>query len=99
LVGQLKLGLTHVDSMPEGFPLEPKDSAGELLVVGDRVCIRSVASCVTGLPEEDRVRLSTLIGATRTVVKFDRFGFLWLSFSASEHSADFCLSPSEVSRG
>lgn len=87
-----------METMPKGFPLEPKDCDGELLAVGDRVCIRSVASCITELPEDDRERLLALVGETRSLVQFDRFGFLWLSFSACERSADFCLSPREVSR-
>jgi hypothetical protein len=87
-----------METMPEGFPLEPKDGSGELLAAGDRVCIRSVASCITELLEEDRERLLGLVGETRSVVQFDRFGFLWLSFSASGRSADFCLFPREVSR-
>jgi hypothetical protein len=87
-----------MERMSDGFPLDPKDSSGKLISMGDRVCILSVASCITDLPDEDRQRLLALVGETRTVVQFDRFGFLWLSFSASEHSADFCLSPREVSR-
>jgi len=84
--------------MPDGFPLEAKDSDGEALSAGDVVCIRSVASCIVELPDEDRDRLLALVGAKRTVVQFDRFGFLWLSFSASDLSADFCLLPAEVTR-
>ena len=87
-----------METMPNGFPLEANDSDGEPLAVGDAVCIRSVASCITELPEEDRDRLLALVGAKRTVVQVDRFGFLWLSFSAADPSADFCLLPAEVTR-
>ena len=87
-----------METMPNGFPLEPKDCDGELLSVGVSVCIRSVASCITDLPEEDRDRLLALVGETRTVVQFDHFGFVWLSFAASAQSADFCLLPREVGR-
>lgn len=86
----------EMDSMPNGFPLEPKDADGNGLSVGDGVCIRSVESCIAGLPEEDRERLLALVGKTRTIVQFDRLGFLWLSFEASGRSADFCLFPREV---
>lgn len=85
-------------TLPAGFPLEPFDSAGRTLSVGDPVVIRSVESCIKELPDEDRQRLLALVGAERSIVQFDRFGFVWLSFSAVEDSADFSLSPTEVGR-
>ncbi len=87
-----------METMPRGFPLKPIDINGQLLSVGDSVYIRSVASCITELPEEDRQRLLVLVGQMRSVVQFDRFGFIWLSFTACEQSADFCLFPAEVGR-
>jgi hypothetical protein len=87
-----------METLPESFPIHPKDSDGKLLAVGDRVVIQSVASCITELPTEDRERLLRLVGETRSVVQIDRFGFVWLSFAALERSADFCLIPREVRR-
>lgn len=83
-------------SQPQGFPLASRDSTGGNLAVGDEVVIRSVNSCIKDLPEEDQNRLLALVGLKRTVVEFDRFGFVWLSFSAGGGSADFCLFPTEV---
>jgi hypothetical protein len=91
-------GKTRVETMPHGFPLKPNDINGESLSVGDSVCIRSVASCMAELPEEDAQRLLALVGQVRSIVQFDRFGFVWLSFAASEQSADFCLFPTEAGR-
>lgn len=88
-----------METMPQGFPLKPTDINGQLLSVGDGgVYIRSVASCITELSEEDRQRLLALVGRMRSIVQFDRFGFVWLSFTACEQSADFCLFPTEVGR-
>jgi hypothetical protein len=86
-----------MEEMPNGFPLSPTDAFGNPLSVGAVVEIRSVASCQTGLPQEDQKRLLSLVGHKRQIVEFDRFGFVWLSFSELESNSDFCLFPAEVS--
>jgi len=83
---------------PLTFPLSPVGGNGRALSVGDAVVIQSVKSCVTELPEEDKSRLFALVGQRRVIVQFDQSGFVWLSFSASDQSADFCLLPLEVCR-
>jgi hypothetical protein len=88
----------QLETDPQQFPLQPTDSSGLPLTVGDTVLIRSVASCAKDLPHEDQGRLFALVGQERRIVEFDRFGFVWLSFSASEQGADFSLFPSEVAR-
>lgn len=85
------------EEMPTGFPLSPKDTRGNTLTLGAVVEIRSVESCKKGLPEEDQNRLNSLVGHKRKIIQFDRFGFVWLSFSEDEPSPVFCLFPSEVS--
>jgi hypothetical protein len=82
---------------PPIFPLNAVDSNGRTLLVGDVVVIQSVRSCVTELPNEDKARLSALVGQRRSIIQIDRSGFVWLSFS-SEATSDFCLFPSEVCR-
>jgi hypothetical protein len=82
--------------LPEGFPLDPIDAHGMPLLLGKQVIVLTVESCARGLSQEDQDRLLSIVGQTRTVVDFDRFGFAWLSFSASEPGADFCLLPSEL---
>lgn len=83
--------------MPAGFPLSPRDAGGNVLTLGVLVTIRSVESCKKGLPVEDQERLIALVWQKRRIVQFDHFGFVWLSFSETENSEDFCLFPSEVS--
>lgn len=79
------------------FPLAPIDAKGKSLAPGSNVQILSVASCAKELPTEDQERLFSLVGKIRSVVEFDRFGFVWLSYAAGEQSADFALFPTEVS--
>lgn len=81
---------------PEGFPLESVDTQGRRLAPGDTVKILAASSCARELPKEDQDRLLNFIGHSREIIEIDRFGFVWLSFSATESSADFCLLPSEV---
>ena len=83
--------------IPAGFPLSPQDAGGNVLALGAWVTIRSVESCKKELPVEDQEKLNALVGHKRKIVQFDRFGFVWLSFSEAENSEDFCLFPSEVS--
>jgi hypothetical protein len=45
---------------------------------------------------EDQARLKQIVGQLRQVIKIDAFGFIWLSFSASEASEDFCLPPGDL---
>lgn len=87
-----------MESISERSPLTPTDCDGKLIAVGDEVQIQSVASCAKGLPVEDQDRLFALVGNRRRVVEFDRFGFVWLCFSGSEHRADFSLFPAETRR-
>ncbi|HKU13601.1 MAG TPA: hypothetical protein VJQ52_04345 [Steroidobacteraceae bacterium] len=84
--------------MAAGSPIKPLDCTGARIAVGDEVEIRSVASCTKELPEEDQARLFALLGQRRRVVRFDRFGFVWLCFSSAEQRADFCLFPAETKR-
>jgi len=60
------------------------------------VVVLSVRSCVAELPIEDQIRLEGIVGQTRRVVRFDEFGFVWLSFLSDETRGDFCLYPYEV---
>lgn len=85
------------EEIPTGFPLRPKDAYGNTLTRGVVVEIRSVESCKKQLPKEDQIRLASLVGRKRKITHFDRFGFVWLSFSENELGPDFCLFPSEVS--
>ena len=82
-------------NMPKGFPLASQDHAGQSIGVGDMVRILSVESCASGLPQPDQERLFSLVGACRSIVEFDAFGFAWLSFVAGG-GADFCLFPNEL---
>jgi hypothetical protein len=85
---------THTNA--DDFPLAPRDSDGKFLAAGNRVRILSVASCVKGLPVQDQERLIALVGQTRALARFDRFGFAWLPFDDVQ-GADFCLFPTEIS--
>jgi len=82
--------------LPECFPLDPIDAHGKPLLLGDEVIVLTVESCARGLPQQDQDRLLRIVGQTRTIVDFDRFGFAWLSFSPSDLDADFCLFPNEL---
>lgn len=79
-------------------PRPPTDAEGRFLRVGDIVVVGSVASCVTGLPEEDRRRLFGLVGQRRQLVRCDTYGFAWLCFDPDALRDDFCLRPSELRR-
>jgi len=80
----------------QDFPLKPIDAQGKLLGLGDNVTVVAVASCALGLPKEDQERLFNIVGERRRIVDIDSFGFVWLSFSPSEPTADFSLFPAEV---
>ena len=82
--------------LPEGFPLDLIDAYGKPMLLGKEVIVLTVESCTRGLPQEDQDRLLSIVGQSRTIVDFDRFGFVWLSFSQSDLGADFCLFPSEL---
>ena len=82
--------------LPEGFPLDPLDAYGKPMLLGKQVVVLTVESCARGLLQEDQDRLRSIVGQTRTVVDFDRFGFVWLAYSQSDLDADFCLFPSEL---
>lgn len=84
--------------MPEGFPLDPVDRHNCALSVGDTISILSVDSCAKGLPLPDQEHLRSLVGKLRKIVEFDAYGFVWLSFTASELEAGFSLFPNEVAR-
>ena len=81
---------------PSEFPLQLVDARGKTLAPGNGVKVLAVGSCTAGLPATDQERLRTVVGEKRTIVEIDRFGFIWLSFSPSEKSADFCVMPAEV---
>ena len=81
---------------PQDFPLKPIDAQGKPLALGDNVTVVTVASCALGLPQDDQDRLFNIVGERRRIVDIDRFGFVWLSFSPSEPTADFSLFPAEV---
>lgn len=83
-------------TMPEGFPLAPLDRRGKKLAVGDSVIVLDVELCAHDLPEEDQARLRDIVGRCRTIVKFDSYGFIWLSFSSEATAADFSLFPKDV---
>lgn len=87
-----------MEGVSEGSPLKPIDCLGSRIAPGDEIEIQSVASCVEELPEEDQERLLALVGSRRRIVEFDRFGFVWLCFSATELRADFCVFPTEARR-
>jgi len=78
------------------FALEALDACGEALDVGMKVRVMSVDSCAQGLPDEDQLRLREVVGQVRSIVEFDRTGFVWLSFVEPPTGADFCVFPKEV---
>lgn len=84
--------------MPDGFPLAPLDQTGRRISAGDGVTILSVVSCARNLPEDDQIHLQSFVGQNRQIVEFDQYGFVWLSFTATDKKADFCLFPHEVSK-
>jgi hypothetical protein len=81
-------------SLPPGFPLPAVDKSGRAIAVGAKVRILSVASCVSGLPREDQIRLSAYVGKVLEVLEIDRYGMLW--FGPEEGGSKFSLKPSEV---
>jgi hypothetical protein len=73
------------------------DVRGQPLSVGCNVQVLSVDSCCTGLPLEEQDRLRRIVGQTRRIIEFDKWGFVWLSFDAeSTSSSDFSLFPKEL---
>jgi hypothetical protein len=81
----------------DSFPLPALDAHGKTIFAGNEVLIVSVDSCLKELPVEDQAGLRALVGKHRTLVEFDRFGFVWFSFVEDDLNADFCLFPAEVS--
>lgn len=84
--------------LAHGLPLAPIDRRGEPIEAGDLVVILSVESCASGLAGEEQERLRALVDERRRIVRFDRWGFVWLAVDARAQDADFCLFPNEVSR-
>jgi len=80
--------------LPPGFPLAPSDESGHAIVVGAKVRIVSIASCVQELPPEDRARLKSCEGKVFEVLEIDRYGMLW--FESGGASGKFSLKPREV---
>ena len=79
-----------------GPPTAVLDLAGNVLIVGMRVVIRTVESCAHDLPDDDQMRLRALAGQVRQILEIDQFGFVWFDSEESEASASFCLQPVEV---
>ena len=70
------------------------DKAGRPISVGAKVRIVSVASCASGLPREDQIRLSSHVGKILEVLEIDRYGMIW--FGAEGGGGNFSLKPGEV---
>jgi len=70
------------------------DKAGCAIAVGAKVRIVSVASCASGLPREDQLRLSSYVGKILEVLEIDRYGMIW--FGAEGDGGNFSLKPGEV---
>lgn len=81
-------------SLPPGFPLPPVDKSGRAISVGAKVRIVSVASCASGLPREDQIRLSSYVGKILEVLEIDRYGMIW--FGGEGGGGNFSLKPVEV---
>jgi hypothetical protein len=81
-------------SLPPGFPLASVDNAGRPIQVGAKVRIVSVASCASGLPREDQIRLKSYEGQIFEVLEIDRYGMIW--FVPEGGSGNFSLKPVEV---
>jgi len=81
-------------SLPPGYPLPAVDKSGRAIPVGAKVRIVSVASCVSGLPREDQIRLTAHVGKILEVREIDRYGMLW--FAAEGGGGNFSLKPVEV---
>jgi len=80
--------------LPPGFPLAPMDESGHGIVVGAKVRIISITSCVNELPPEDRARLRSCEGQVFQVLEIDRYGMIW--FEPDAGSGKFSLKPREV---
>ena len=81
-------------SLPPGFPLPSVDNSGRPIKVGAKVRIVSVASCASGLPREDQIRLKSYEGKIFDVLEIDRYGMIW--FGSEGGSSNFSLKPGEV---
>jgi hypothetical protein len=81
-------------SLPPGFPLASVDNSGRPIHVGAKVRIVSVASCASGLPREDQIRLKSYEGQILEVLEIDRYGMIW--FGPEGGSSNFSLKPVEV---
>ena len=81
-------------SLPPGFPLPSVDKSGLPISVGAKVRIVSVASCASGLPREDQIRLSSYVGKILEVLEIDRYGMVW--FGSEGGGGNFSLKPGEV---
>jgi hypothetical protein len=53
-----------------------------------------VASCASGLPREDQIRLKSYEGQIFEVLEIDRYGMIW--FVPEGGSGNFSLKPVEV---
>jgi streptogramin lyase len=80
--------------LPPGYPLAAVDSTGCAIAVGSKVRIESVASCASGMPKEDQMRLRSYVGQDFEVLEIDRYGMVW--FGADGGGASFSLKPAEV---
>jgi hypothetical protein len=54
----------------------------------------SVASCASGLPREEQLRLRSYEGKIFEVIEIDRYGMIW--FEPEEGNGKFSLKPGEV---
>lgn len=81
-------------SLPPGYPLAAVDNSGRPIQVGAKVRIVSVASCASGLPREEQLRLRSYEGKIFEVIEIDRYGMIW--FEPEEGNGKFSLKPGEV---
>jgi hypothetical protein len=88
--------MKHKTEFPDGIPLSPIDSSGNLLALGIPVIIQSVESCAHNLPEDAQLRLRKLVGRAKMILEIDKYGFLWFDSEDDDASTSFCLFPKEV---
>jgi hypothetical protein len=81
-------------SLPPGYPLRSVDNSGRPIQVGTKVRIVSVASCASGLPREEQLRLRSYEGKIFEVIEIDRYGMIW--FEPEQGNGKFSLKPGEV---
>jgi hypothetical protein len=80
--------------LPPGFPLAAVDESGRAIVVGAKVRIVSVSSCMQGQPPEDQARLKSYEGKVFEVLEIDRYGMVW--FTPEGGRGNFSLRPREL---